>query len=789
MKFGEKLRVEGLREWRYAYIAYGPLKRQLDVIMDAADEQTQEENQTEVARHRVDQLKMMFQRHLDSEIVKVIDFYTVMLSSVQDMVDRLQEEHDDILSRIRAPDLPTRSKLGLIEVRQEKWRAAARTAMSLFEYITLNMQALRKIVKKMVKKVNPLLPSDFVDTENVFEIEHPTEPETKLVQATFLTDEEIRRMEAMKEHKELKEVHQDIRTALGQLQSWMNWLNDTAGCSNSPLDQITLANNELYESLFEPGSLGSTIEAPRAGRDNLPWNQVASNVSEFEPVLRELRLATIKATNSARLISVTRDWFESQAGIFEMPPSPDAAIATSLGLFLNLVDTFLYMANYNLVIPLNNQFCEQLGVSHSVGGIIVGAADVTAMISAVNFSMWTNSSFRKPLIFSGAVLMVSNILYSLAYDFWGLPLLVAARLVTGLGNARALNRRYIADYVTKENRTRASAAFVGASCLGMATGPFLSLPLSFIPHLKFLGLTIDNVTVAGWLMAAVWGLFLLIAVPFFSEPKAKAEALPQHQRNGGKDRVYDSPVLSTARAPLLHAVEENGKMEDRDGRHDSLMGAVDGRRSKKFNMWVDPHWMPTIATILLLFLLKVLQQGAVSSFPIYGDHYQWTDKQIGMFLAAMGIFVLPVNFFVGALSYRILDRELCSISLSLCLLGSVLVYSTHTYHFIATWRYFTGFSVIYVATIVLEGAAMSLMSKVIHPSWARGTFNAGLLATEAGSLGRLFGNAFVTIIGGAVGVSTVAEVVIFGDVNYGVFGILTLCVMAFTMMVYGKLAV
>ena len=60
-----------------------------------------------------------------------------------------------------------------------------------------------------------------------------------------------------------------------------------------------------------------------------------------------------------------------------------------------MVDTFLYMANYNLVIPLNNQFCEHLGVSTAVGGIIVGAADITALIAAVNFSIWTNYSFKK----------------------------------------------------------------------------------------------------------------------------------------------------------------------------------------------------------------------------------------------------------------------------------------------------------------------------------------------------------------------------------------------------------
>eukprot|EP00803_Ostreobium_quekettii_P005686 evm.model.scf_476.1 EVM.evm.TU.scf_476.1 scf_476:3532-3687(-) len=49
------------------YIAYGPLKNQLDVILDAADAQSNKGKKTEEDSQRLDQLKMMFQRHLDAE--------------------------------------------------------------------------------------------------------------------------------------------------------------------------------------------------------------------------------------------------------------------------------------------------------------------------------------------------------------------------------------------------------------------------------------------------------------------------------------------------------------------------------------------------------------------------------------------------------------------------------------------------------------------------------------------------------------------------------------------------
>lgn len=63
------------------------------------------------------------------------------------------------------------------------------------------------------------------------------------------------------------------------------------------------------------------------------------------------------------------------------------------------------------------------------------------------------------------------------------------------------------------------------------------------------------------------------------------------------------------------------------------------------------------------------------------------------------------------------------------------------------WQYFTGFMLIYVSTILMEGVSMSLMSKVMSPLLAKGFWNAGLLATEAGAIGRLLGNTALMVLG------------------------------------------
>ena len=157
----------------------------------------------------------------------------------------------------------------------------------------------------------------------------------------------------------------------------------------------------------------------------------------------------------------------------------------------------------------------------------------------------------------------------LSYAWRSLPVLLLARLLNGLGSARAANRRYTADYVSGARRTIASAgagphclrlcrhcsacqsgagqgagpgtrrhvlfapqasltrhacsahsfcmhlpaAFVGASNLGMALGPLLSLPLAYLPDgRQVAGLPVNSITAVGWIMAAAWLAFLLATI-------------------------------------------------------------------------------------------------------------------------------------------------------------------------------------------------------------------------------------------------------------------------------------
>ncbi len=77
---------------------------------------------------------------------------------------------------------------------------------------------------------------------------------------------------------------------------------------------------------------------------------------------------------------------------------------------------------------------------------------------------------------------------------------------------------------------------------------------------------------------------------------------------------------------------------------------------------------------------------------------------------------------------------------------------------------------------------MSLLSKTIPKTFAKGTFNSGLLATEAGTFGRALGDIAITVVG-LPGIQYV--------LNYTFVPLLviSLWTILYTLRVYSKLSV
>ncbi|KAL3924821.1 MAG: hypothetical protein SGILL_000806 [Bacillariaceae sp.] len=158
----------------------------------------------------------------------------------------------------------------------------------------------------------------------------------------------------------------------------------------------------------------------------------------------------------------------------------------------------------------------------------------------------------------------------------------------------------------------------------------------------------------------------------------------------------------------------------------------------------------------------------------------------GFLIAALGALVLPANFLVENFSHKVSERRILRVSLWVIFFGcfGILNYQglyfdvlgVSTYggfdpiditemhslelggetvdltpkdEFPYDWGigrpiYTTFLCVIFMGTIVLEGVDTSIMAQVTPPQLNSSFFNAGLLATLIGTLGRVLSDSLIT---------------------------------------------
>jgi MFS family permease len=493
------------------------------------------------------------------------------------------------------------------------------------------------------------------------------------------------------------------------------------------------------------------------------------SISEDEPVLGKISMARRRLQQSTQYVKSVA----ARALIFDDETSEDEDEVTyeafkrlkqtssETSRFLNMLNTFLYMTNYYIVAPTSGKYAAALGAEASMSGVIVGMTPLASLASAVLYSWWANKSYKSPLIFATWCLVIGNLLYAMALSFDSITMAIAGRLLNGFGGARAINRRYIADNYSREERTQASALFVTASALGMAAGPALAAALHFVPDFYMAGVLVTTETAPGWVMFAFWVAYLVATIVSFEEPDREALDLISERRKS------------------FMAEGENGDMEKGAREHTPLLTpgkAAAPKGPSLSSLWTN---VPVVAALWIYIVLKlVLECLITASSTIAQYHFEWTTSESGFYLAALGLLMFPTNVGVGWLSFRYEDREMILLSELAMFVGVGVIVS---YKYYTVYQFIAGGVIIFISTNVLEGVNMALLSKTIPKAFAKGTFNSGLLATEAGTFGRTLGDVAITVVG-LPGIQYV--------LNWTFVPLLLVCLgtILYTVRVYPKLA-
>ncbi|KAK6117107.1 hypothetical protein DH2020_049152 [Rehmannia glutinosa] len=415
-----------------------------------------------------------------------------------------------------------------------------------------------------------------------------------------------------------------------------------------------------------------------------------------------------------------------------------------MSLILNLANTFLYMVNTYIIVPTADNYSMSLGAAPTVCGVVIGAMAVAQIFSSVYFSAWSNSSYFNPLVFSSIFLFLGNVMYASAFDLDSISVLLIGRLFCGLGSARAVNRRYISDCVPLRILMKASAGFVSASALGMACGPALAGVLQ--TEFKVYNITFNQDTLPGWVMAFAWLVYLVWLWFSFREPARETQdnLAPQESIAAAG---YDNLEKGLAQ-PLLLTETENEVDDEGDQEDVSEEASEESRRPANSLRSAYNLLTPSVKVQLLIyFMLKYVMEILLAESSVVTAYYfGWSTSTVSIFLACLGLTVLPVNLVVGNyISNMFEDRQILLASQIMVLLG--ILCSFHLVGSYSVPQYVLSGLITFVSAEVLEGVNLSLLSRVMSSRLSRGTYNGGLLSTEAGTVARVIADATITLAG------------------------------------------
>jgi len=732
VEFGKKLTHRKIDIWENFYLDYDGLK---SILTQAQDESCNASHASALSTEsKLHPVTLDFLTHLRMELEKIILFF---LEEQGKIALALNQNREDLWKAHEVVEY---------EMVYQHFQDTGLCLLRLVQFLDLNLNGLRKILKKHDKIMQANLSRSFWKGGKL--------ASSKLATPLLQLDESVGALVYI------------LETCLIELQN----LSDgpaplEAGLKTQPLTlrkTSQMASNPSLSADWKQGRTHGRSLSFAAQHDSFASLGAISpkpRIVGSDMIILRIQAARSRLKESSEFISMLAaplmimEGTSDDASTHSIEAEIEEKKPSQFSNFLNLMSTFLYMTNYYIVAPTSGSYASKLDAEPSLASIIIGMTPVAALVSTVLFSWWTNHSYKSALLFASGCSLVGNLLYALGLPCNSLALVMIGRLLNGFGSARSINRRYIADSFSRAERTSASATFVTAGSLGMAAGPAIASLLHVVtPSSKMPGGSpywqVENAP--GWFMMVMWSFFLGAMIFFFQDPPKKVQAPtippPPYPSESGEKRPLipkgDNGVSSPKKESILRNV-------------------------------------PVMITLFVYFVLKLLLEATLSSCAtITRFYFGWDGRLAGLYLACLGLLMLPANLLVSYLARRFDDRELIIGLQAFMVAGCVGIIQYRPDYRLP--QYLVASLVLFASANALEGPNMSLLSKTIPSSWSRGLFNVGMLATESGTAGRAVSDVLISIFG-----SKGLEYLL--NFTFGSFALLSFGTFALSVSSYAKL--
>jgi hypothetical protein len=732
VKFGKAIVANSKPGWEGNYLDYNALKKLLKTSPSDED----------------------FARVLDREVEKVVLFFLSEQGKLAQKLSAAAQEVDSVPQRQRRASAPA-SPMPQREAgdgggsssdgggTSASALAVGEGIIELLRFLELNVTGLRKILKKHDKLIS----------------------DQKMAGAFLMS-----RKESADSHVQQLEHHEGIGAILKSLKKLFQECQardpSTSRAHQHTLVRVELARQRLLQGANWMGFLG--MQAMIFNDDP----SLSSDGTMFSSGERALEEAFSPRAFSPR---AWEDKLRSTADVPFLTPN----------LVLNLLSTCLFVTNYYITVPSSYQYLEQIGLNRAYVGLLLSATPLASFASTNLYSSWSEHSIKQPLVASSVLLLCSNVLYASAASFAhahhptdmsgkggdpvacvsAMAMLFGGRLLLGLSAAKAVNRRFIIERVSKKHQNSASVAFMASSAVGMVAAPTLAAIISSatddradrygVDHLTGGpgGVILSRFTMPAWLMALFWSVYILAVLLRFEEPAPRegfVSMLTQACccRSKKAKRGAAAALLPESEGSDYSSIQHTDEGSPTAANGASELGSWQ-QWGSRWPWWLShPELFVTLGTCLFV---KMVQEVVIVSAAVITKHYWgWDSVRVGVYLAALGLLMMPLNLFAGRLSKSHDDRDLVAgfetiVGVGL---GVTLVHNAGY----SVGQYIVGATFVFVGASLLDGVTMSLLSKVVsrllskkakaagHKKNLPNRFAAGLLGSEAANLGRALGN-------------------------------------------------
>ncbi len=263
-------------------------------------------------------------------------------------------------------------------------------------------------------------------------------------------------------------------------------------------------NNKAYNNAYSIGAKTSVFGVP----------STPDNYDESSSSSSSLYRNNISNTVTMDIFSLRKDSLGSEY-IF----TPE----NLNNIYITLIHSFLFMFSYSIVIPTNCIYMSRINYFRYDSGLALGMTPIGTIFSLFLDRKMTDYSYKKPLLFSCFLYIVSAVLYIIASTANSYTMILLSRFLLGIGSFRLLNRTYLTLFVGPRKISKYLMNFQICSLVGLACGPLFSVPLSMIGESGIfkennLNDIFNECTLPAWLLLILSCILFFIIIVYYTEP-------------------------------------------------------------------------------------------------------------------------------------------------------------------------------------------------------------------------------------------------------------------------------